>query len=232
MFVDSPKNAVAEADTNDERLYVWIQNNLFAGSPKLQQLQSLEAVIAGGGQSSFTATRSAIASRRFIQDGAGLLVAANLEKVVEQTRAERMKDKDAAKNESALAVGHSECEVLRVQPERLEWKDEYRSVTLVQRHATRHSRVASFAWTNGIALEYISPEANVVAGFVVKDPHRWLTIFSACWKQCRPVRKTIDQQASARGLNIRNDIAMPLGGEFAFAIDGPAPADTVVEAGV
>ena len=35
------------------------------------------------------------------------------------------------------------------------------------------------------------------------------------------LRKTLDQQASSRGLNIRNDIAVPLGGEFAFAIDGP-----------
>jgi hypothetical protein len=35
------------------------------------------------------------------------------------------------------------------------------------------------------------------------------------------VRKTLDQQQAARGVNIRNDIAVPLGGEFAFAIDGP-----------
>jgi hypothetical protein len=35
------------------------------------------------------------------------------------------------------------------------------------------------------------------------------------------LRKTLDQQQAARGVDIRNDIAAPLGGEFAFAIDGP-----------
>jgi hypothetical protein len=31
----------------------------------------------------------------------------------------------------------------------------------------------------------------------------------------------LDQQQASRGVDIRNDIAAPLGGEFAFAIDGP-----------
>jgi hypothetical protein len=35
------------------------------------------------------------------------------------------------------------------------------------------------------------------------------------------LRKQLDKQQSERGLNIRDDIAAPLGGEFAFAIDGP-----------
>ncbi|HEX5966402.1 MAG TPA: FecR family protein, partial [Pyrinomonadaceae bacterium] len=43
-FVEDPKTAVAAADGSNERLYVWIQNNLFAASPKLQTLQNLQAV--------------------------------------------------------------------------------------------------------------------------------------------------------------------------------------------
>jgi len=35
------------------------------------------------------------------------------------------------------------------------------------------------------------------------------------------LRKTLDKQQAERGLDIRKDIATPLGGEFAFAIDGP-----------
>ena len=35
------------------------------------------------------------------------------------------------------------------------------------------------------------------------------------------LRKNLDKQQADRGLDIRKDIAAPLGGEFAFAIDGP-----------
>jgi hypothetical protein len=72
------------------------------------------------------------------------------------------------------------------------------------------------------SLEYISPDANVVAGFVVKNPVALVDDLLNVMDTVSPeLRKTIDKQSSDRGLNIRNDIAAPLGGEFAFAIDGP-----------
>jgi hypothetical protein len=72
------------------------------------------------------------------------------------------------------------------------------------------------------SLEYISPDANVVAGFVVKNPVSLVDDLLGVLETVSPeLRKTLDKQQSERGLDIRNDIAAPLGGEFAFAIDGP-----------
>jgi Protein of unknown function (DUF3352) len=72
------------------------------------------------------------------------------------------------------------------------------------------------------SLEYISPNANLVAGFVVKDPVALVDDLLGVLETVSPeLRKNLDKQQSDHGLNLRNDIAAPLGGEFAFAIDGP-----------
>ena len=58
QFVEDPSKATASSTDGDkkEQLYVWIQNNLLAASPKLQQLQSLQQSQTGGGTSGFTDT--------------------------------------------------------------------------------------------------------------------------------------------------------------------------------
>ena len=222
VFVESPKSALAEATTDNDHLYIWIQNNLFAASPKLEQLQNLEGTIAGGGQGSFTATPFRDRIAQTYQEGAGLVVAANLEKVVTETRADRMKEPDGAKSESAL----QQLGILSVKYFVLNQKD-------VNGKSNTEASLSFSDTTRGIpawlaapgpmgSLEYISPEANVVAGFVVKDPASMVDDLLGVLGTVSPeMKKTLDEQSSARGLNIRNDIAVPLGGEFAFAIDGP-----------
>jgi hypothetical protein len=72
------------------------------------------------------------------------------------------------------------------------------------------------------SLEYISPDANVVAGFVVKNPATLVDDLLGVLDAVSPdLRKNLEKLQSDHGLNIRDDIAAPLGGEFAFAIDGP-----------
>ncbi len=220
VFVDDPKAAVAEG--SDERLYLWIQNDLFAASPKLQQLQDVQAVIAGGGHSSFTATPFRNRIAQVYQDGAGLVVAANLEKVVADTKAERMKGNDGAKNETAM----QQLGILSVKYFVLNQKEANGKTNTEASLSFSDTQRGIPAWLAAPgpmgSLEYISPDANVVAGFVVKDPASMVDDLLGVLETVSPdLRKTLDQQASARGLNIRNDIAAPLGGEFAFAIDGP-----------
>src|SRR6185503_14183276 len=197
-------------------------NNLFAASPKLQQLQNLETVIAGGGQSSFTATPFRNRIAQVYQEGAGLVVAANLEKVVEQTKSERMKSADAAKQESAL----QQLGILSVKYFVLNQKDANGKTNTEASLSFSDTQRGIPSWLANPgpmgSLEYISPDANVVAGFVVKNPVSLVDDLLGVLETVSPeLRKTLDQQQADRGLNLRNDIAAPLGGEFAFAIDGP-----------
>ncbi len=221
-FVENPLAGVAQSGDSKDKLYVWIQEGLFAASPKLQQLQSLATAKANGGLTSFTATPFHDRIAQVYQEGAGLVVAANLEKVVAATKAERSKDADAEKREAAL----NQLGILSVKYFVLDQKD---SSGKTHTHASLSFSDAQRGIPSWLAapgpmgsLEYISPDANVVAGFVVKNPASLVDDLLNVLDTVSPeLRKTIDKQQTEHGLNIRDDIAAPLGGEFAFAIDGP-----------
>jgi ferric-dicitrate binding protein FerR (iron transport regulator) len=223
QFVEDPRTATAiDGDKRDDRLYVWIQSDLFAASPKLEQLQTVARTIDSGGTSTFTSSPFRNRIAQVYQEGAGLVVAANLEKVIDQTKDERAKGPEGAKHEEAL----KQLGILSVKYFVLDQKE--------AAGKTHTQAVLSFndpqhgipSWLAAPApmgsLEYISPDANVVAGFVVKDPSRLVDDLLGVIETVAPdLRKNVDKLQADHGLDIRNDIAAPLGGEFAFAIDGP-----------
>jgi hypothetical protein len=72
------------------------------------------------------------------------------------------------------------------------------------------------------ALDFISPNANVVTAFVVKDPALLVDDLLGFLETVKPdLRRQLDEIQKQQGFDIRRDFAAPLGGEFAFAIDGP-----------
>jgi hypothetical protein len=221
-FIENPATAVPPSEGKREDLYVWIQDNLFVASPELQQLQRVSTALSNGNVSSFTATPFRNRIAQVYQEGAGLVVAADLEKVVASTKAERSKNADAARQESAL----NQLGLLSVKYFVLDQKDSggktHTQASLSFNDAQRG--IPSWLATPGPmgSLDYISPDANVVAGFVVKNPVSLVDDLLGVLETVSPeLRKQLDKQQTERGLNIRNDIAAPLGGEFAFAIDGP-----------
>ena len=220
QFVENPLKAT-DTGANGDRLYIWIQNNLFAASPKLAQLQQL-ANVANGGTSSFTATPFRDRIAQVYQQGAGIVVAANLEKVVSHVEAHRAQGAEAEKQESAL----KQLGILSVKYFVLDQKDTngktHTQASLSFNDTTRG--IPSWLAAPGPmgSLEYISPNANLVAGFVVKNPVALVDDLLGVLDTVSPdLRKQLDKQQTDRGVNLRNDIAAPLGGEFAFAIDGP-----------
>lgn len=222
QFVDDPATATATSDDKRDTLYIWIQENLLAASPKLQQIQSLAIAKSNAGVSSFRTSPFRNRIAQVYQEGAGLVVAANLEKVLIETKAERAKEKDAEKQEQAL----NQLGILSVKYFVLDQKDTngktHTEASLSFNDAQRG--IPSWLAAPGPmgSLEYISPDANVVAGFVVKNPTTLVDDLLGVLETVSPeLRKHLEQQQTSRGLNIRNDIAAPLGGEFAFAIDGP-----------
>ncbi|MGH9969649.1 MAG: FecR domain-containing protein [Pyrinomonadaceae bacterium] len=224
-FVDDPLTFVAaapEAGKKNDELFVWIQNDLFAASPKLQQLQSLASVRQKGVTSSFTATEFRNRIAKVYEEGAGLVVAANLEKVIERARGELTKGADVAKREGAL----QQLGILNLKYFALDQKDSQGKTHTRAVLAFNEAQRGIPSWLAAPepmgSLEYISPDANVVAGFVVKNPAALVDDLLGVVETVSPdLRKNLDKLQTERGLDIRQDFAVPLGGEFAFAIDGP-----------
>ena len=222
QFVDDPLTATAAVPNTGkkvDRLYVWINNNLLAVSPKLEQLQSLAGVMQRGGGSPFTQTAFYNRIAQVYKEGAGLVVAANLEQLIAKNKVEIEKGVDQGKG--AL----KQLGILNLKHFALDQKE--------SQGKTQTRAVLSFSEARGISswlaepgpmgsLEYISPDANVVAGFVVKNPVSLVDDLLGVVETVSPdLRKNLDKLQAERGLDIRNDFAAPLGGEFAFAIDGP-----------
>jgi len=223
VFVEDPSKAIATTgEDKKDRLFVWIQNDLLAASPKLEQLQSLQSLLSNGSSSGFAATPFYSRISQVYAEGAGLVVAANLEKIVEQTKDERAKGTDAEKREDAL----NKLGILSVKYFVLDQKDTsgktHTQASLSFNDTTRGIPSWLAAPAPMGSLEYISPDANVVAGFVVKKPEALVGDLLGVLETVSPeLKRTLDKQQTAHGLNIQNDIAAPLGGEFTFAIDGP-----------
>ena len=222
QFVENPMTAAPQSDDKRETLFVWIQENLMVASPKLEPIQGVGTALSTGNVTSFTATPFRNRIAQVYQEGAGLVVAANLEKVVTATKDERTKGPNADKQEAAL----NQLGILSVKYFVLDQKDTngktHTQASLSFNDANRG--IPSWLAAPGPmgSLEYISPDANVVAGFVVKNPATLVDDLLNVLATVSPdLRKNLDNLQTAHGLDIRNDIAAPLGGEFAFAIDGP-----------
>ena len=214
QWVDDPRQAQSGETT--DKLYAWINGDMLVASPKLAGLQT----IANGG-SSFSSAPFYSRIADVYRDGAGIVLAADLETIIAHTRGLRR-----------LAVGDKHEQAL----------DQLgvfnmKSFVLDQKDANGKSQTRAVLSYNpsdrGIttwlaqpapmgSLDYISPDANLVAGFVIKNPTAVVDdLLAVLSNVCPDLNKHLDELQRDHGLNVRSDFAAPLGGEYAFAIDGP-----------
>jgi hypothetical protein len=72
------------------------------------------------------------------------------------------------------------------------------------------------------SLDYVSPDALAALGFVVKDAGAIVdVVLSIPQGSLAAAQKSLADERQEKGLNVRDDLAASLGGEFAFALDGP-----------
>src|ERR1041385_584597 len=215
QWVDDPRQAQSTA-TTDKQLYAWINGDMLVASPKLAGLQT----IANGGYSFSTAsfyTRIADVYR----DGAGIVLAADLEKIIAHTRGLRRLAVGDSHEQALNQLGVFNMKSFVLDQKDTDGKTHTRAVL-----SYNPSDRGITTWLAQPApmgsLDYISPDANLVAGFVIKNPTAVVDdLLSVISSVCPDLNKHLDELQRDHGLNLRNDFAAPLGGEYAFAIDGP-----------
>ncbi len=216
-FVDDPMNEMKTAAANTpSELYVWINGDVLAASPKIEFLQRVEASAktASAGQYSEGSFRSRIAD--IYRDGAGFIIAADLQKFIAQSKGD-----DAKTNAALDRLGVRNLKYFIAEIKEEQGKSFNRATLSFS--DTSHGMASWLASPGPMgALEFISPDATVVAAFVVKDPVALVDDLMSALNAVDPkFSEHLGQFQNETGLNIRDDFAKPLGGEFVFAVDGP-----------
>jgi hypothetical protein len=215
------KNATdaKNAATKSEELFVWIHNDIFAASTQIERLRGLATTLSAPGANRFAGTPFHQRINDVYKDGAGLVVAADLEKIIAQavsTKPDAPRKLEGFKQLGVMNLRHFVVEQKQVSGKTLS------RAALTFSESNRG--IASWLAAPGSmgALDFISPNANVATAFVVKEPALLVDDFLGFLETVEPnMRRSLDDIQKSQGFDIRNDFAAPLGGEFAFAIDGP-----------
>ncbi|HYP52428.1 MAG TPA: FecR domain-containing protein, partial [Pyrinomonadaceae bacterium] len=218
----APSANAAKSKPAPEALYVWVREDLFAASPQIEQLRALASAINTPGANRFAGTPFHSRLSEIYKEGAGLVVAADLERIIGQA----VQRESAAPDAARKIEGFRQLGVLSVRHFAFEQK-EVRAKTqsrAVLSFGEPRRGIASWLAEPGPmgALEFVTPEANVATAFVVKEPALLVDDLLGFLETVEPnLRKQLRELEAQQGFDIRRDFAAPLGGEFAFAVDGP-----------
>ena len=219
QWVDDPKTVQPLTDkAGNKPIYLWIAGDILVASPNVAQLQAVANRAQANG---FTTTPFHDRIASVYSEGAGLVIAADLETIIAHTRGVR-RLAVGAKHEEAL----SELGVFNMKSFVLDQKDsegKTNTRAVLSYTETNHGVTSWLAQPAPMgSLEYISPDANVVGGFVVKNPTALVDDLLGVLNRVSPdLNKKLTDLQNDHGLDLRKDFAAPLGGEYAFAIDGP-----------
>ncbi len=211
VFVDDPFNAGG----GDDQLLLWLADDLAVASPDATEIARVASIVLQGTDNPFTETEFHAAIAALYEEGAEIIVAADLEGVV-TTQVAGDPEGDASKFER---LGFLDAKHLLLEQKQLGPKTHHRaSLTFSEARSGLASWLASPAPMG--ALDFISPDAQVAAAFVFKDPVKLLDDVYSLMETAGDASGLAEFE-QRHGFSLRDDVAASLGGEFAIALDGP-----------
>jgi hypothetical protein len=183
-------------------------------SNSIDTLKTIDAQM-NAGSSGFAASDFGQKIKAAYDRGAGVILAANLQQMLAGS-ANHGKQNDAFLQQSGIA------DVRYLIAEHRETNGTPENHLNVQFSGTRQ-RVAS--WLGAPApvgsLDFVSPNAALAVAGVSKDPTAIVDDMMAMMSTDKNGMENWNKAQADLGIDIRNDLAGNLGGEFLFALDGP-----------
>ncbi len=198
----------------DRELILYVGSDLFVASPNAALINQVAANGSGANPFLETPFRNRVAAS--YQDGAGWLFSADLASLIGDSSAEQG-GAESEDHQVAETLGILDMDQFIVERRDLDGRAETRA-TLTFKQARRGIAAWLAEPAPMRALDFVSPDANAAAAFVVKNPATLLDELLAA----NPKFASELAEAEAReGFRLRDDVVAPLGGEFALALDGP-----------
>jgi hypothetical protein len=226
-LIDDPMTATAstkvaaKGERKDDELLIWVNNDIFAASPQLDSLRGFATTLKAPTANRFANSSFHQRINDVYKDGAGLIVAADLERIIAQVSSKTSSTEDQRHIDGLKQLG-----VMNLRHFVAEQKESngrtLSKAALTFAEADRG--IPSWLAAPGPmgALDFISPNANVVTAFVVNEPAKLVDDLLQFIETVQPdVKQQMNDLQRTQGVDIRSDFAATLGGEFAFALDGP-----------
>ncbi|HLJ14342.1 MAG TPA: FecR domain-containing protein [Bryobacteraceae bacterium] len=191
---------------------VYLKDNIVAVSPEKSSLAKAEASITQPG--AFTQTPFYQQIAQFYQNGAGWLFCADMEQIVKKS----VPPKAMA---AALETGLADVRYLVVERKEKDGRSQNQAAL-----SFSDQRSGVIAWLAAPApmgsLDFVSPNAAFAASFVIKNPASVLQeLISGIESKNPKFAQELAAFEAATGVDVINDLAGPLGGDFTISVDGP-----------
>ncbi len=222
-ILDNPSQVASLSGAPQARdgLFVWLHDNLLLAAPKLESVQQAARRVEVDQVSRFAETPFYARLAELYREGAGLIVAADLERMIAYGLRQSAKAPNANAAGAAEQLGLLNLKHFILELKESQGKPHNRAVLTFNEQPRGITNWLAAPGPMG-ALQFISPDANVVAAFVIKEPAAVVDDLLASLKTLNPqLWQQLKDFEAQHGIDIKRDLATPLGGEFAFALDGP-----------
>jgi FecR protein/Putative zinc-finger len=222
---------LADAPTDEtQHMLVYVSSGYLFISPSIESLKQADAAVQGTGPRGGYGLYAQV--QESYHGGAGWLLAADME----QIRSTSVTANGGTDEPALLSEGKTQRDAMNRQMaasgldslnavvlERKDINGETRSQAALSFSGERSGMAGWMGAPGAIgALDFISPDASMVAASTIKDHGGILwDILHSAEGDDPSVSKHIQEFRDNRGWTIVNSLANSLGGDFAFALDGP-----------